>query len=234
MTPSPHRRSAAPGVSYRLPQPRFNPALLFATLLTVICAIGAPVPARSESPLQIVAIGDSLTASSGLSQSEGLVPQLQRWLDIHAAMPVTVINMGISGDTTTGGRLRLDWALAGGADAVILELGANDMLRGIDPAVSRANLEDMLSRLAQRGVPVLLSGMRSSTNFGPEYKRDFDAIYPSLAEEFDLVFDPFFFDGLVDRRELFLDGLHPNAAGVGVIVERLGPRVLELIERVNR
>ena len=191
-------------------------------------------PVRSDARLRIVAIGDSLTAGYGLEQGDGLVAQLQRWLDAHGAAGFEVVDMGVSGDTTAGGRARLEWALADGAGAVILELGANDMLRGIDPAVVRANLDAMLAGLAARDLPVLLVGMHSTANFGPGYKRAFDAIYPDLAEQYGAVFDPHIFDGVIGEAVNFqADGLHPSAAGIARIVERFGPLVLELIARIE-
>jgi acyl-CoA thioesterase-1 len=217
-------------MSYGLRRAGRNLAMLL--MLAVLLPAGE---AWADSPVRIVAIGDSLTAGHGLKTQDGLVPQLQRWLEAQGAADIDVINMGVSGDTTAGGRARIGWALAEGADAVILELGANDMLRGIDPAESRANLEAILADLAARDLPVLLSGMRSAENFGPEYKAAFDAIYPDLAAEFDALFDPFFFEGLTGQPALFQDdGLHPNTAGVARVVERLGPLVLELAARVER
>lgn len=208
-------------------------------LLTLVALLPAEAllagMAWADSPVRIIAIGDSLTAGHGLKARDGLVPQLQRWLEAQGAAGIAVINMGVSGDTTAGGRARIDWALAGGADAVILELGSNDMLRGIDPAESRANLEAILNKLAARNLPVLLSGMRAAANFGPEYKTAFDAIYPDLATEYETLFDPFFFEGLIGQQALFQDdGLHPSTAGVARVVERMGPLVLELAARVER
>ena len=143
--------------------------------------------------------------------------------------------MSVSGDTTEGGRSRLDWALAEGAAAVIVELGANDMLRGIDPSVTRDNLDAILAGLAARDLPVLLIGMRSAANFGPAYKAAFDVIYPDLAEQYGAILDPFFLEGLVNNPAMFQgDGLQPNAAGNAIIVERIGPLVLELIARVRK
>lgn len=180
-------------------------------------------------------LGDSLTAGYGLAADDGFVPQLQRWLDAHGAASFEMISMSVSGDTSEGGRARLEWALAEGAVAVIVELGANDMLRGIDPAVTRTNLDAILAGLWERDLPVLLVGMRSSENFGPEYKHAFDTIYPDLAKQYETIFDPFFFEGIIDQPAFFQeDGLHPNAAGNAQIVERLGPLVLELIDRVKK
>jgi acyl-CoA thioesterase-1 len=231
----PHILLLVGSMSYGLRRAARNLAMLL--MLVALLPAGALLAGlgRADTPVRIVAIGDSLTAGHGLKARDGLVPQLQRWLEARGAADIAVINMGVSGDTTAGGRARIGWALAEGADAVILELGANDMLRGIDPAESRANLEAILADLAARGLPVLLSGMRSAENFGPEYKTAFDAIYPDLAAEFDALFDPFFLEGLTGQPALFQDdGLHPNSAGIARVVERLGPLVLELAARVER
>lgn len=192
----------------------------------------AAVPATAGP--RIVAIGDSLTAGYGLPPDQGFVPQLDAWLAAHGHPEAEVVNMGVSGDTTAGGRTRLDWALAEGADAVIVALGGNDLLRGIEPAASRANLDAMLTALGARSLPVLLVGMQAPLNYGPDYKAEFDAIYPDLAAQHGAILHPFFLDGLVGEAGLFQDdGLHPNAAGVARMVEAIGPKVIELIGQVG-
>ena len=197
--------------------------------------MGLVAPAGAADPIRIVALGDSLTAGYGLPHDQGLVPQLQRWLQDRGAGQVEVINMGVSGDTTAGGQARLDWALGSGADAVIVALGANDMLRGVDPDETRANLEGILSDLELRSLPVLIVGMEATMNFGTDYKARFDAIFPDLAKRHGALYDPFFFEGLLGTPEHFQpDGLHPSASGVAVVVGRLGPLVQELIERASR
>lgn len=184
--------------------------------------------------VRIVAIGDSLTAGYGLEQGTGFVPQLDAWLDANGAPEAEVVNMGVSGDTTAGGKARLDWALADGADAVMIALGGNDLLRGVQPAESRANLTAMLDALQARGLPVLLAGISAPNNYGPDYKAEFDRIYPELSEEYGTILHPSFLAGLSGEPDLFQsDGLHPNEKGVGLMVEAIGPRVLELIERVK-
>ncbi len=189
------------------------------------------------APLKLVAIGDSLTHGYGLPPDDGFVPQLERWLQAQGK-DVTVINMGVSGDTTEGGRARLDWALGDGADAVIVELGGNDLLRGIDPDRSEANLDAMLSALSEKGIPALLAGMQAPLNYGPEFKKAFGAMYPEVAATHDAILYPSFLDGLVSETGtasdlMQSDGIHPNAKGVGLMVESIGPKVLELLAQVK-
>ena len=195
--------------------------------------------ARSET-VTIVAFGDSLTQGFGLVPDEGLVPTLERWLVTHGE-DVSLINGGVSGDTTRGGVARIDWTLDSGVDAVIIALGSNDILRGIDPATSKQNLRDILSVATGRGVEVLLIGQKAPLNYGYEYKQRFDSMYVELAEMYDVLFLEDFFSGFGSGRNdparlaplLQADGLHPNAAGVAKIVDGIGPSVLELIERVR-
>ncbi|MFC7705819.1 arylesterase [Plastorhodobacter daqingensis] len=188
----------------------------------------------------LLALGDSLTQGYGLPPEDGLVPQLERWLQ-DQGRDVTVINAGVSGDTTAGGRARVAWALADAPDAMIVALGGNDLLRGIDPATSRANLEAILQAAADRAVPVLLVGLPAPGNYGPEFRRAFDAMYPELAAEFGALHAPNIFQPMMDKAdagESFADlmqgdHIHPNARGVELIVEALGPRVLELLDRAE-
>ena len=190
------------------------------------------VPTAAEE-LRLVAFGDSLVRGYGLPAEDGFVPQLQGWLDARG-VDADVVNMGVSGDTTTGGLARLEWALAEGADAVILALGGNDLLRGIPPSVSRANLDAMLSQLAGRDIPVLLAGLEIPLNFGLQWQVEFEGMFAELAEEHDAVFYPSFMDGVWTNPDLMQpDMLHPNARGVARIVEAIGPMVLELLERAG-
>ena len=199
----------------------------------ILLALPLAAPAAAE-PLRIVALGDSLTHGYGLPPEEGFVPQLQDWLHANGAPDVVIVNAGVSGDTTAGGLARLDWSLAEGADALIVALGGNDLLRGIDPAASRANLDAILTEAEARGLPALLSGMRAPLNYGAEFKAAFDAMYPELAETHGALYDPFFLEGVASDRALWQDdGLHPNAEGVARIVERIGPLVLELAGRAR-
>jgi len=195
-------------------------------------------PLRAEE-VNILALGDSLTQGYGLIEQDGLVPQLQAWLEAEGAA-VTLINGGVSGDTTAGGAARVDWSLTPEVDAMIVTLGGNDLLRGIDPAVSRANLEVILRVAADKEVEVLLVGMRAPGNYGPAFEDAFNAIYPDLAEAYGALLHPYFFaglgDGTPDSLQMFFqpDGIHPDATGVARIVADLGPSVLALIDRVER
>jgi acyl-CoA thioesterase-1 len=196
---------------------------------------GAPgtAAAAPNDPVKIVAFGDSLTAGYGLPQSAAFPTRLEDALKAKG-LTVSIANAGVSGDTASGGLARLDWSVPDGTDAVILELGANDMLRGIDPKVTNAALKAIVARLKARGIEVLLCGMRAAPNLGSDYGRAFDAIYPALAAANGLVFYPFFLDGIVGDPKLNQrDGLHPTAAGVDVIVKGILPKVEELVDRVR-
>lgn len=196
-----------------------------------------PAYAHAET-ITIAALGDSLTAGYGLPQSEGLVPQLQAWLDARSVDAV-VLNAGVSGDTTAGGLSRTDWTLTPEVDAMIVTLGGNDFLRGINPSNSRENLSQILAKGQAAGVELLLVGMKVSPNFGVEYQTQFEGMYPELAAEFGVPLFPDFFAGMSEGRDIaevratFLqaDGIHPNKEGVALIVEALGPKVAELVER---
>jgi acyl-CoA thioesterase-1 len=187
----------------------------------------------ADRPLKIVALGDSLTAGYGLAVQDSFPAQLERALKAkgHA---VEIENAGVSGDTASGGLSRLDWSVPDGTDAVIVELGANDMLRGVDPKTTRAALDTLLGTLRKRGIEVLFAGMRAAPNLGPEYGRAFESIFPELAARHDVVFYPFFLDGIAAQAKLALrDGMHPNADGVKGIVTGILPKAEELITRVK-
>jgi len=187
----------------------------------------------ADRPIKIVALGDSLSAGFGLSVEAAFPSKLAEALKAKS-VAVTIVNAGVSGDTASGGLDRLDLSVPDGTDAVILELGANDALRGLDPAVTKSALETILRKLADRHIPVLLAGMQAPRNLGADYARDFDAIYPALASTHPVVFYPFFLDGVAaDPRLNQADGLHPNVAGVDVIVARILPQVEELITRAR-
>lgn len=209
---------------YGLPAPLCK---LFASWALILLLAA---PAAAEDRLTIVALGDSLTAGYLLGPDEGFTHQLEKALKEAGHDNVTVVNAGVSGDTTSGGLARLDWAVGPEADAVIVELGANDALRAIDPALTRKNLEEIVARLKERELPVLLAGMLAPPNLGRDYGESFNAIYTDIAEREELILYPFFLDGVAGDRALNLgDGIHPTAEGVGVIVERILPKVEELI-----
>jgi acyl-CoA thioesterase-1 len=183
-------------------------------------ALLASLPAAAQ-PLKVLALGDSLTAGYGLPPGQGFAPQLERALKEHG-VEAQVIDAGVSGDTSAGGLARLDWALADAPDLVILELGANDMLRGVDPAETRANLDAMLARLRDAGPRVLLAGMRAAPNLGPDYGGAFEAIYADLAEKYGVPLYPFFLEGVAADPQLNQsDGIHPNAEGTQRVAERV-------------
>ena len=185
--------------------------------------------AAADRPLNVVAFGDSLTAGYGLPEQDGFVPRLQAALAAQGVR-ATVANAGVSGDTATDGLARLDWSVPAETQAVIVELGANDMLRGIDPQLTRKALEAILRRLSARHIAVLLCGMRAAPNLGSAYGQAFERIYPQLAAQYGVALYPFFLDGVAANLQLMQrDGMHPNAAGVGVIVKRILPTVEELI-----
>lgn len=197
-------------------------------------------PALAE-PVTVVALGDSLTAGYGLQDGNGLVPQLQDWLAAQG-QDVVIVNAGVSGDTTAGGLARLDWSLTSETDALIVALGGNDMLRGLPPSEARANLDEILNRAAARGLPVLLVGLATPRNYGPEYKAEFDAIYPDLAAKYGTLLTRNMFAPLVAQgadpatvAPYFQgDGIHPNKRGVAMIVAGMGPMVVELLDRIPK
>jgi acyl-CoA thioesterase I len=186
----------------------------------------AQAPAASVAkPISMVVLGDSLSAGLGLSATAAFPARLQKALT-SKGIGVNMINAGVSGDTTSGGRDRLDWSVPKGTEAVILELGANDALRGIDPAVTRAALSDILTRLKARKIAVLLCGMVAPPNYGSDYSARFNAIYPELAKSFGVPLYPFFLEGVAaDARLNQADGLHPTAEGIDVIVKNILPTV---------
>ncbi len=194
---------------------------------------GSGVADAADRPVKIVALGNSLTAGYGLDRQSAFPEQLGKALK-GKGIAVEIENAGVSGDTASGGLSRLDWSVGDGTEAVILELGANDMLRGVDPKVTRQALETIIQKLKARNIEVLLAGMRAAPNMGEDYLRGFDAIYPELAAKYGLVYYPFFLDGVATQAKLALqDGLHPNAAGVSQIVTGITPKVEELIARVR-
>ncbi|MEM8813019.1 MAG: arylesterase [Pseudomonadota bacterium] len=211
-----------------------------ALLLTGLLVFSAPAVDRygfsanaSDRPIKIVAFGDSLVAGYQLSADDAFPAQLERALKSEKPN-VTVVNAGVSGDTTKSGLARLDWMLDDDVDAVILELGANDALRALPPEETEKALDAILEKLNTRGIDVLIAGMLAPPNLGPAYQDAFDPIYPRLAEKHGTLLYPFFLEGVAARPELNLaDGLHPTAEGIGVIVENILPKVKALIARVE-
>ncbi|WP_050929592.1 arylesterase [Aestuariivita boseongensis] len=205
----------------------------------LIVFLMSAMAARAET-VTIAALGDSLTQGYGLVEEDGFVPQLQRWLAGQGA-DVRLINAGVSGDTTAGGAARVAWTLTPDVDAMIVALGGNDLLRGIDPVVSRANIEAILREAQARDVDVLLVGMEAPGNYGADFKAQFDAIYPDLSATYDTLYLESFFAGFGEAAEdparlrdvMQGDGIHPNAKGVAQIVEGIGPKVLDLIARAG-
>jgi acyl-CoA thioesterase-1 len=209
-------------LSFAMPRRRVGRLLA----LLVICLSGAGKP-----PLAIVALGDSLTAGYGLLPGEDFASRLEAGLR-RKGLAVQVANAGVSGDTAQAGLARLDWAVPDGTALVIVELGANDALRGIDPSLTKAKLAALIEHLKARRIPVLLAGMRAPPNMGETYVRSFDAIYPALAQAHAVPLYPFFLAGVAGNPKLNqLDGIHPTAAGVERIVEGMVPAVVSALGR---
>jgi acyl-CoA thioesterase-1 len=204
-----------------------------ASLFMLLAALFLSPGRAMAEPLRILAFGDSLTAGYGLPQEDGFVPQLQKALD-KMGREAVVINGGVSGDTTAGGVARLDWMLADKPDLVILELGANDALRGLDPAEARRNLETIILRLKETGAKILLAGMLAPRNMGDDYAKAFDSMYPELAQAHGLALYPFFLEGVATKPELNQgDGLHPTKEGIAVIVEGILPHLTQMLDQTS-
>ena len=200
--------------------------------VAAIAVLLAVIPAHSD-PIRIVALGDSLTAGYGLEAGDAFTGRVEAALK-DRGHDVVIVNAGVSGDTASDGLARVDWSVEEGADAVIVELGANDALRGVDPAITRDALDKLLARLDERGLPVLLAGMRAPPNLGADFGASFNPIYPELAGKYDVILYPFFLDGVAARTDLNQpDGIHPNAEGVAIIVERIVPSVEALIAEAS-
>ena len=206
--------------------------MAFKRVLLVILAVAGLLSsgfAAGAQPYRIVGFGDSLMAGYGLDPGNGFTEKLQTALRAKG-IDAEVANAGVSGDTTSGGLSRLDWSVPDGTQLVILELGANDMLRGVAPEVTEKNLDGMLARLKARNIPVLLAGMQAAPNLGADYQAAFNAIYPRLAAKYDIPLYAFFLDGVAGQEKYLLDDrMHPNAEGVDLMVERILPTVEKLI-----
>ena len=209
---------------------------LMVTAVVVFAALSGVANGQqsvNSKPTKLVAFGDSLTAGLGLPAVASFPAKLEAALRAKGYR-VDVVNAGVSGDTVADGLARLDWSIPQDADAVIIELGANDALRGLDPKATRSGLDEIVKRLRQRNVAVMLAGMYAPRNLGPDYSAQFDPIYPDLAKAYDLPLYPFFLDGVATDPKLNqADGLHPTAAGVDVIVARILPTVEALLTKVS-
>jgi acyl-CoA thioesterase-1 len=205
--------------------------LVQAVAFAVVLAAASPVAART---IRLVVLGDSLTAGLGLPPGKAFPDRLQAALRARG-LDVDVLNAGVSGDTAADGLARYDWAVPANADALIVELGANDMLRGLEPEATKKALSAILDKAHAARLPTLIAGMRAAPNLGAEYDRAFDAIYPALAKDHDVALYPFFLDGVAGDPKLNqADGMHPTAEGVGVIVERIAPSVEEILKQVKQ
>ncbi|KUP90630.1 arylesterase [Tritonibacter horizontis] len=208
-----------------------------AATLVVFTVSGAMTAAE---PVRLAAFGDSLVQGYGLPQDQGFVPQLEAWLEAQGG-DVDILNAGVSGDTTAGGAARIDWTLAEAPDGVIVLLGGNDVLRGLPPAAARRHLTQIVDAAQAAGAQVMLIGMEAPLNFGPEYKAEFDQIYPALVASHGVLLHPYAFEGIVKAAGqdpaafgtyLQPDGIHPNALGVAANIDALGPVVLDLLDRI--
>lgn len=187
--------------------------------------------AAAAEPVRIVALGDSLTAGYQLAPGKGFPAQLEARL-AEEGIEASIVDAGVSGDTTSGGLSRLDWSVGDDADAVIVALGGNDALRGLPPETTRENLSAIVTRLDERGLPVLLAGMLAPRNLGPEYGEAFEGVFRDVAGGHDVIFYPFFLEGVAAKPELNQsDGIHPTAEGIAVMVDNILPDVIALIER---
>jgi acyl-CoA thioesterase-1 len=192
------------------------------------------VPPALARSINLVALGDSLTAGYGLAQSDGFVPRLTAKLKAQG-LDIDIANAGVSGDTTAGALSRLEWSVPPEADGVIVALGGNDALRAIDPQITAQNLKTLIEKIQARGQAVFFIGMRAPPNLGDNYTRAFDAIYPALAKRYGLAYYPFFLEGVAGEVDLNLsDGIHPNANGVDIITDRLSPSMVDFVKQLTR
>ncbi|MBL6596194.1 MAG: arylesterase [Candidatus Puniceispirillum sp.] len=202
--------------------------------MTVMIAVAPLQPAFAASPPVLMVLGDSLVAGHGLPQGEAFPDVLGRMLE-RDGIAVTMVNSGVSGDTTAGGLARLDWSLASAPDAAVVVLGGNDLLRGLEPSASYANLEAIIKRLKARDVEVLLAGMQAPRNLGADYANEFDAIYQKLAQRHDILFYPFFLDGVALQPDMNLsDGMHPNQRGITHIAAKILPQAKTLLAKAQQ
>jgi acyl-CoA thioesterase-1 len=204
-----------------------------AVLMLALMTVANPAWAQATKPVKLVVLGDSLSAGLGLPGQEAFPIKLQKALQAKG-IAIDMTNAGVSGDTSSGGRDRLDWSVPDGTDGVIVELGANDALRGIDPGLTRTALTDIIQRLKARKIPVMLCGMLAPPNYGADYAARFNSIYPDLAKQFDVPLYPFFLDGVAaDAKLNQADGIHPTAAGVDIIVGKIMPTVEAFLRNIT-
>lgn len=210
----------------------FKVAAFNFAVITFSLLFGAAGAAEART-IQLVGFGDSLMAGYQLPPGDGFPAKLEAALKAKG-LDMTVADAGVSGDTTSGGLSRIDWSVPDGTDGVILELGANDALRGIPPEQTEKNLETMIERLKERKIPIFLAGMLAPPNMGPDYAEKFNPIYKRLAEKYQLALYPFFLDGVAAQADLQLaDGMHPNPRGVDVMVERILPAVIKFVGMID-
>jgi acyl-CoA thioesterase-1 len=207
-------------------------AVLMLALMTIATTPSSQAQPAAK-PVKLVVLGDSLSAGLGLPAQEAFPAKLQKALQAKG-IDLDMVNAGVSGDTSSGGRDRLDWSVAEGTEGVIVELGANDALRGIDPDLTRAALTDIVARLKARNISVMLCGMMAPPNYGADYAARFNSIYPDLAKKFEVPLYPFFLDGVAaDAKLNQADGIHPTAAGVDIIVNNMMPTVEAFLRTIN-
>ena len=204
-----------------------------AVLMLALMTVANPAWAETTKPIKLVVLGDSLSAGLGLPAQDAFPAKLQKALQTKG-IAVEMINAGVSGDTSSGGRDRLDWSVPDGTEGVIVELGANDAMRGLDPDLTRAALTDIVGRLKARKIAVMLCGMLAPPNFGADYGARFNSIYPDLAKQFDLPLYPFFLDGVAaDAKLNQADGIHPTAEGVDIVVNNMLPTVEAFLRTIG-
>ncbi len=221
--------SFRPGQTIRQIGARFGGFNTVAAIVAVFALVGGAATPSAAETTRILALGTSLTAGYGLAEEDAFTGQLESALQ-DQGFDVEILNAGVSGDTTAGGLARLDWSLADNPDFAIVELGSNDGLRGINPDITRENLDAILTRLGQEGIPTLFTGMYAPPNMGDAYEAQFNSVFPELAEQHSLPFYPFFLEGVAGDPSLNLDdGIHPNPEGVSIIVEAILPYVIDLL-----
>jgi acyl-CoA thioesterase-1 len=221
------------GNSARAVERRYGFFMHIAVLMLALMTVANPAWADATKPIKLVVLGDSLSAGLGLPAQDAFPAKLQKALQAKG-IAVDMTNAGVSGDTSSGGRDRLDWSVPEGTEGVVLELGANDAMRGIDPDLTRAALTDIVRRLKARKIAVMLCGMLAPPNFGADYGARFNSIYPDLAKQFDVPLYPFFLDGVAaDAKLNQADGIHPTAAGVDIIVNNVLPTVEAFLRTIG-